>query len=433
MVGMMLFLLSVIVWIGPIASGFHIKSTTSAIPSCQSDSFTTTQLHALLSLQATELQKHSHITFVSPLLEDGYPPAVKDYQQSNIISIDTSNTQPKPLLLYLPGFDGTILAPFIQFPSLGESFDVRGMKIGMDNRSTFDELKTTVLNYLSKEQRQVYLMGESFGGILAIEVARDIASLSEYEHVSLGGLILINPATSYLRSSLYRLGPSVANHTSFLPPITFIQYVISLISRLVPLFLDEGKAFQQLVLMLSSKGLPAVLNTPSREAYLGRVAFDLANRLKFMPQETLKWRLEQWLESGCTLFENRLKVAQQPDNGKDGLDSLKCLKTLIVAGELDLTLPSVEEAKRLSLTVFDNAKIHVVESAGHASTCGGSLQLIQLMRDFFPGLDDDATDTKYEPSNDPELFGLVSRYDDAMIGMSPLEYWREEYYQTVDE
>ena len=30
-----------------------------------------------------------------------------------------------------------------------------------------------------------------------------------------------------------------------------------------------------------------------------RVAFDLANRLKFMPKSTLKWRLEEWLNHGC--------------------------------------------------------------------------------------------------------------------------------------
>ena len=374
-----------------------------------------------------------HITFASPLLEDGYPSAVNEYNQR--ISQDATNTesQRKPLLLYLPGFDGTILAPFVQFPSLGESFDVRGMKVGMDNRSTFDELKSIVLEYISVQSKYhdgLYLMGESFGGIMAVEVARHIQSQPGFAHVQLKGLTLVNPATSYLRSALYKLGPPIANQSSMLPPITFIQYITSLITQLVPLFLDEGKAFQQLMLMLSSKGLPAVLNTPAREAYLGRIAFDLANRLKFMPQDTLKWRLEQWLERGCTMFENRLNITQQ--DIVEGLGSLEDLRTLIVVGEIDLTLPSVEEAERLTSKVFNNAKVHVVEGAGHASTCGSSVNIIQLMRDFFPELKEKSSDTRsYEQNNKSELFGLVPRYDNAVIGMSPLLYWDEEYYRQI--
>lgn len=131
-------------------------------------------------------RSNNHIQFVSPLLEDGYPPAVLEHEQQLLKN--------KPILLYLPGFDGTILAPFLQFPSLSECFDVRALKIGMDDRSTFEELKEAVLDYLIKEyrgddddiQQTIYLLGESFGGILATEVALE---LSNKEHIELGGLI----------------------------------------------------------------------------------------------------------------------------------------------------------------------------------------------------------------------------------------------------
>ena len=424
-------------WAVMIASGFEITISSGTghrqQPHVYLSSYkrratvTRTSLH----MQTDALQSN-HISFVSPLLEDGYPPAVTEYQQQ----IRDKQSKRKPLLLYLPGFDGTLLAPFIQFPSLGEVFDVRGMRVGMDNRSTFDELSSIVLDYIislqAQEYEDIYLMGESFGGILAIEVARDIQSNPKYANVQLKGLILINPATSYLRSALYKLGPPVANYSSLLPPITFIRYLSSLIGQLVPLFLDEGNAFQQLLLMLSSKALPIVLNTPQREAYLGRVAFDLPNRLKFMPQETLKWRLEEWLENGCKSFESRFGKSQHKSCNTDakGLESLKSLKTLIVAGELDLTLPSVEEANRLSSNIFVDAKVHVVEGAGHASTSGGSLQLIQLISDFFPNLS--KINATLERSNPPEdMYGLVPRYDRAPIGMSPLKYWSKEHYQKL--
>jgi hypothetical protein len=42
-----------------------------------------------------------NVRFVSPLLEYGYPPAVIEYENKTLAQ--------KPLLLYLPGFDGTFL------------------------------------------------------------------------------------------------------------------------------------------------------------------------------------------------------------------------------------------------------------------------------------------------------------------------------------
>lgn len=385
-------------------------------------------------------RNNNHIQFVSPLLEDGYPPAVLEYEQQLLKN--------KPILLYLPGFDGTVLAPFLQFPSLGECFDVRALKIGMDDRSTFEELKEAVIDYLMKEyrgddvddiQQTIYLLGESFGGILATEVALE---LSNKEHIELGGLILVNPATSYLRSSLYELGPSIANAKPLFPIISNVQYVYSLVTKLVPLFLDEGQAIHQLITILTSKGLPTVVNNPQREAYMGRVAFDLANRLKFMPQETLKWRLEEWLEWGNGIFEDRFEMLQlvrdSTDNSLPGdVDTYTLLKvsqelrTLIVVGELDLTLPSIEEANRLSSEFFRRATVHKVLGAGHASTCGGSLNLIELLRDVFPEIDisNESRISNYKAGSLEELNGLEPRYDDASIGLNPLLYWSKDYYR----
>ncbi len=268
-----------------------------------------------------------HIQFVSPLLEDGYPPAVLEYEESNKYAI-----RRKPMLLYLPGFDGTILSPFLQFPSLGEEFDVRAMRVDMEDRSSFEELKEAVIQYLLRECRGeegraedegscrgVYLMGESFGGVLATEIALELNRPAYKDYLDLRGLVLVNPATSYLRSRLYELGPPVADARPLFPALDDIQYIVALLTRLVPLFLDEGRAMQQLVAILSSKGLPSVINDPQREAYMGRVAFDLPNRLNFMPKDTLKWRLEEWLEWGCGVFKDRLEMLQA---ARDSIDEV---------------------------------------------------------------------------------------------------------------
>ncbi len=386
-------------------------------------------------------REKSRVKFICPLLQDGYPPAVFEYEQITKGAMGGRRLKPKPILLYLPGFDGTLMAPFLQFPSLGEEFDVRGMTVAMDDRSTFLELKQLVLDYIFDEcgfHREIYLMGESFGGILATEVAITMGLTQQYKNVQLQGLILVNPATCYLRSKLYEIGPSIANGHDPNPIISFVKYVYSLTTELVPLFLDEGKAVQQLIAILASKGLPSVVNDSVREAYMGRVAFDLPNRLRFMPQVTLKWRLEQWLEYGGEVWGNtmkRVQAARDPNTKSDSNELfffLQELKTFIVAGELDLTLPSVDEARKLEFEVFGsgNVRVHIVPGAGHASTCGGTLNLIQLLRDFFPGLPTNASfngDTHQGPDDD--IFSLVPRYDGASFGLSPLLYWSPDNYR----
>ncbi len=41
-------------------------------------------------------------------------------------------------------------------------------------------------------------------------------------------------------------------------------------------------------------------------------------------------------------------------------------------------------ANRLAAEVFRNNVVHVVTGAGHASTCGGTLNLMQLLRQVYP-------------------------------------------------
>ena len=106
-----------------------------------------------------------------PLIPDGY---VDDDDE---VAAPTK----KPTLLYLPGFDGTLVAPFLQFPELSTSFDVLGLSVGVDDRSTFDDLASAMCDFIRQQQQQqededadsgsggLYLIGESFGGLLACD------------------------------------------------------------------------------------------------------------------------------------------------------------------------------------------------------------------------------------------------------------------------
>jgi pimeloyl-ACP methyl ester carboxylesterase len=362
----------------------------------------------------------STISFSSPLLDEGYPPTVQEYKKGMLGN--------KPLLVYLPGFDGTLLAPFLQFPELGTEFDVWGMTVSMEDRSSVETLCNSVLEFIIEKlndnhERQVYVMGESFGGILALEVTLAIMKHNESMDkgqsgmkINLGGLVLINPATSYNQSDLAKDGPSIAEGSPLLYPLK--------IMTLLPLFTDDY-ALPQLIRILQAGGLPSVIDTAEREAYMGRMAFSLPSKLKFMPQGTLKWRLSEWLTKGCTSIESRENCLR---------DSLGKLPVLIVAGEKDKTLPSVTEAYRLQ-EMLDNVDVHIVDGAGHACTCGSRVDLAVLMRKkFLPNLSSRRKEMQHEASvttDDNVFFGLEPRYDGAAIGLSPLKYWSKEFYEKV--
>ena len=56
---------------------------------------------------------------------------------------------------------------------------------------------------VDKPERPVYLLGESFGAVLALAVAHDKPDLVDR-------LVLVNPATSYEKSIWPRVGPLLA-------------------------------------------------------------------------------------------------------------------------------------------------------------------------------------------------------------------------------
>lgn len=336
-----------------------------------------------MSLPAGERERAAR--FLAPLYEDGF---LAERSRPHL-----------PLLLYLPGFDGTLVAPFLQLPMLSEEYDIEGLTIGMADRSTFSELVSLVTDRLLAEPsaRKLYVMGESFGGILATSVALALQRAGR----PLAGLVLVNPATSYLESELAARAPAVAA----LPAVAYAFGVLSLL----PLFSDKFQ-LPQLLKLTSGKKLPIVIQTPAAEAYLGRVAFTLASRLKWMPKATLCWRLEEWLTVGARYVksvEDELRELHAP--------------TCIVVGEADATLPSVAESERLA-RILPDVSCTVVPGAGHASTCGSRVNLAAIFRAKF-GPQINALHVPAAPAwhGDPVDYGL---YDRTHAVVQPHDYWR---------
>ena len=136
----------------------------------------------------------SHPHGDSPNTYDMYPPSLKHVPA---------------LQVYLPGIDGTGLAAWQQFPAIVERFALVCMSVPVDDRTPFEGLVTIVADYMDTTaatvsgSRPIYLLGESFGGLLALAVAERCSQ-------SIDRVVLVNPATSY-RDSMW---PPVRHHTT---------------------------------------------------------------------------------------------------------------------------------------------------------------------------------------------------------------------------
>jgi pimeloyl-ACP methyl ester carboxylesterase len=97
--------------------------------------------------------------------------------------------------------------------------------------------------------------------------------------------------------------------------------------------------------------------------------FLLPRILPILSQELLAWRLREWLQVGWTLLtETRLHTFRCQRRKKPPCDPPLYLRTLIIVGEFDGILTLIDEAERLAALLPDT-QVHVVEGAGHASTC----------------------------------------------------------------
>ena len=224
--------------------------------------------------------------------------------------------QEKPVLVFLPGLDGVGVSALSQYESLCEDWDVWRMTIDPSSASrqpSYLELTNTVVDFLDNQNfdgRDIYLMGESFGGLLTTTVAL------RCDPSKLNGLILINPATSFEETSWSNIVPLIQalNNPTVDPNNVAYSAVASTILSNALLDEQQWKSITSIIGDNVDINLPSVLTE----------ALQIVG--KRLPPSTLQHRLTSWLPVGTQLMTpKRLKSIVTP--------------TIIMTGDQDKLLP----------------------------------------------------------------------------------------------
>jgi pimeloyl-ACP methyl ester carboxylesterase len=216
---------------------------------------------------------------------------------------------PRPVLIYLPGMDGSGKLFYLQEMRLAPYCDVRSLSIPLEDLGDWQSLAQRVYA-LVPEDRPAILLGESFGGCLALWCAMQRPHL--YSH-----LVLVNPASSWRRLNWL---VQTSRGLNFFPSTILLS--------LSAIFLPFLCAVQR----IQSKDRSALLNAMTQ-----------------VPKSTILHRLN--------LLENF-----QLD---DGLENLK-LPTLLLGSREDRLLPSLDEV-RLLAKKLPNAQVETLPESGHAA------------------------------------------------------------------
>lgn len=233
-----------------------------------------------------------------------------------------------PLLIYLPGMDGTGKLLYRQLDSLSHFFDIRCLTIPGHDRSDWHELVNQVVRLIEKEVRLIprplYLCGESFGGCLALKLVERSPALAHR-------IILINPASSF-------------------PALPWLRWG-SHLSHWVPDLLYQWSTHGFLPFLAATERL-----TPGDRQFL-------LNTLQSIPSQTSAWRLS--LLGAFSVNMKALKHVHQ--------------QVLLIASAADQLLPSVEEAHRLS-QYFPNIQQVTLPHSGHACLLEAAVNLATILK-----------------------------------------------------
>ncbi|XP_074275174.1 phytyl ester synthase 2, chloroplastic-like [Silene latifolia] len=255
-----------------------------------------------------------------------------------------------PLLLYLPGIDGVGLGLVRHHEKLGKIFEVWCLHIPAMDRTSFAELVKLVNGVVRSEHsrlpnRPIYLVGESVGACLALAVASHNLNMDIV-------LVLVNPATSFSRSSL-QLPASLLSSSP-------VQSLFSITSPFNQVTGDSMRGFVDAVekiLGQSEASKDLLQGFSSLSSYYSVIA-------SLFPGNTFLWKLEM-LQNACAYANSRLHAIRA--------------QTLILLSGRDPLLPSQDEGERLR-KVLTKCEIRKLTDNGHFLLLEDDIDLVYILK-----------------------------------------------------
>ncbi|KAL9233256.1 hypothetical protein vseg_008277 [Gypsophila vaccaria] len=309
-------------------------------------------------------EKRGHLG-LDVLWDDGYGEAsMKDYLDISRDMIQPDGGPPRwfcpvecgrplegsPLLLFLPGMDGVGLGLIMHHKPLGKVFEVRCLHIPVYDRTPFKGLvelveKTVREEHASSPNKPIYLVGDSFGGSLALAVAAHCPTVDLV-------VILANPATSVSRSQLKPFFPILEALPDELHGT--VPYLLSFI-------MGEPVKMAMVNVDMKLPPSPALLQ-------LSENLTSLLPRLSVIsdviPKDTLLWKLKL-LKSAADYTNSRLHAVNA--------------EVLVLASGKDNMLPSENEARRLSRSL-KNCEVRIFKDNGHTLLLEDGINLLTVIK-----------------------------------------------------
>ncbi|XP_068661517.1 phytyl ester synthase 1, chloroplastic-like [Aristolochia californica] len=255
-----------------------------------------------------------------------------------------------PLLLFLPGVDGVGLGLILHHKSLGKVFEVRCLHIPVYDQTPFEGLvkfveDTVRCEHVLSPNMPIYLVGDSFGGCLALAVAARNPTIDLI-------LVLANPATSFGNSQLQPVLPLL----ELLPRELHVAvpYLLSFIMG------DPVK----LAMANIESGLPPLQTLDELSKNLTSMLPCLSHLADIIPKETLAWKL-RLLKSASAYANSRLHA-------------VKAEVLVLVSGE-DKMLPSKDEAERLWRTL-SNCTVRYFKANGHSLLLEDGIHFLTIIK-----------------------------------------------------
>ncbi|CAA7041899.1 unnamed protein product [Microthlaspi erraticum] len=252
-----------------------------------------------------------------------------------------------PLLLYIPGIDGTGLGLIRQHKRLGEMFDIWCLHFPVTDRTSARDVvklieRTVRSEYFRLPNRPIYIVGDSTGACLALDVA---ATNPDIDLV----LILANPVTRF--------------NNFILQPLSSL---LELLPDEVPSLIEENFGFKQgypFAAMLES-----MLNeTDVSGGLLGdffATSASLPTLIRILPKDTLVWKL-QLLKSAISSTNSHMSTVKA--------------QTLILLSGRDQWLLNKEDIEKLRCAL-PKSDIRNFENNGHFLFLEDGVDLATIMK-----------------------------------------------------